>query len=51
MTLTSEELSAILALIEYHTHQGWYEMSEITGIDIGLCSDLYYKLSEMKDKV
>lgn len=50
-SLTFEELDAILALIEYHTHGGWYEMSEITGLDCGLCCDLYNKLTEMRDEV
>ena len=51
MNFTRNELDAILALIEYHTHEGWYEMIEITGLDAGLCCDLYNKLTELRDKV
>jgi hypothetical protein len=49
MTLTSlnfEEISALLALIEFH--DDWDEVSEIVGTDI---SELYEKLSEMQDEV
>ena len=50
-TLTLKELNAILKLIDYHTWEGWYEMSEITCLDCGECCDLYNKLTEMKDEV
>jgi hypothetical protein len=50
-TLTFEELDAILSLIENRTCEGWYEMSEITGLDSAECCDLYNKLTEMRDEV
>jgi len=50
-TLTFEELDAILAIIEHHTKESWHEMVEITGYDAGICSDLYDKLTEMRDEV
>jgi hypothetical protein len=49
MTLTSltfEEISALLALIEFH--DDWEEVSEIVGCDVPA---LYDKLSEMQDEV
>ena len=46
MTLTFEELDALLALIEFH--DDWDEVSSIMGIDI---TSLYDKLSEMRDEV
>jgi hypothetical protein len=58
MTLTSltfEELDAILAIVEHHFNETWGgpqgEMCNITGLDVGQCRNLYYKLSEMRDEV
>jgi hypothetical protein len=54
MTLTSltfEELDAILAIVEHQFNENWGEMSNITGLDVGQCRDLYDKLSEMRDEV
>ena len=45
-TLTFEEISALLALIEFH--DDWDEVSEIVGTDVAA---LYEKLSEMQDEV
>lgn len=46
LTLSFEELDALLALIEFH--DDWEEVSEIVGADVAL---LYDKLSEMRDEV
>jgi hypothetical protein len=54
MTLTSltfEELDAILAIVEHQFNENWGEMSNITGLDVGQCRDLYEKLSEMRDEL
>jgi len=48
MTLTSltfEEISALLALIEFH--DDWDEVSEIMGIDIAA---LYDKIADMRSE-
>ena len=45
-TLTFEELSAILELIEFH--DDWDECSEIVGIDIAA---LYDKIADMRSEV
>jgi len=50
-TLTFEELDAILAIVEHQFNENWGEMSNITGLDVGQCRDLYEKLSEMRDEV
>jgi hypothetical protein len=50
-TLTFEEIDALLVLIEHHTKESWHEMVEITGYDVGICRDLYDKLTEMQDEV
>lgn len=51
ITLTFEELDAILAIVEHQFNENWGEMSNITGLDVGQCRDLYEKLSEMRDEV
>ncbi len=50
-TLTFEELDAILSIIENQFNESWGEMCNITGLDVGQCRDLYYKLTEMRDEV
>jgi len=44
--LTRDEISALLLLVEHHARDNWGAMAEVTGIDIGLCQELYYKLSD-----
>jgi len=46
VTLTFDELDALLALIEFH--DDWSEVSEIVGADVSL---IYDKLSEMRDEL
>lgn len=46
MTLTFDQIDALLSLIEFH--DDWDEVSEIVGTDVSLLHDV---LSEMRDEV
>ena len=46
-TLTSDELDALATLME----SKWFEVSAITGLDVGQCKTLLNKLIDMVDEV
>jgi Na+-transporting NADH:ubiquinone oxidoreductase subunit NqrB len=51
MTLSTKEIDGLIALIEYHKNEGWYNVIETTDLMSYESGELLKKLSEMRDEV
>ena len=48
MTLSTKEIDGLIALIEYHKNEGWYNVIETTDLMSYESEELLKKLSEMR---
>ena len=48
MSLTTKEIDGLIALIEYHKNEGWYNVIETTDLTSYESGELLKKLSEMR---
>lgn len=51
MTLTTTQIDALVALIEYHQDEGWYNMIETTGLLAYEGGELRRALLKMREEV
>ena len=49
--LSSKEIDGLIALIEYHKNEGWYNVVETTNLMAYESGQLIEKLYKMKDDV
>lgn len=51
MTLTTKQIDGLLALLEYHQDDGWYNVIETTGLLAYECGELRKELLKMREEV
>ena len=50
-SLSSKEIDGLIALIEYHKNEGWYNVVETTDLMVYESGQLLKKLYKMRDDV